>query len=568
MKSSQPFFKFLFIGTLCFLCISTSVRAQEVGYIEMFINASNQATHEPIEGANITVYSGETEIKTAQTSKKGKTKFQLKYGSKYRIVFFKAGYVKAYLILNAEIPKKKEVMISGFEQVAFFIDSKEKTIDTLKFKHPFTKWEYDIKEDRFKEDALYLTEFADGIFKEDEIAAKELAARQAKEKADKDKEDVKRKILEAKRAAQKNKKKIAGKLVTSGLSSKPIVHATIALVNNKGESLETTTTNAVGGFAFTQLDPDQSFAIEIQDIDPKFTSAGVNISLTNREGKEIQSVAANASHKFRFAFLGTDKSMISDLIVNDKDLRVDVLGMILRSGKSPDPVKNLKVNFTGEDGGIIQTSTTDQQGKFHFKNLPYDDSHSFSIDEIETQLKEGEKLILTDDKGRTVMEFANDTKKYFRFKFLSSEQNDLGTTFADDPWLKVIDQDRAGTAGTVNNMVIQEKVYFNSADATLLPQAQRTLDEVINVMENVTEISIELSSHTDSKGSDEYNMALSKRRAKSAVDYIVAHGIAPDRITGIGYGETRLVNKCGNGVDCSDEEHAQNRRLEFKVIKK
>jgi outer membrane protein OmpA-like peptidoglycan-associated protein len=573
MMSNQSIGKFLIIGTICLLFFSSSICAQEVGYIEMYINASNQASHEPIEGATITIYRGDTEIKTAQTSKKGKAKFQLKYGSKYRIVLFKEGYVKAFLLLNGEIPKKKEVMISGFEQVAFFIDKKDKTIDTLRFKHPFTKWDFDLKEDRFKEDAQYLVLFEQGVFKEDEIAAKELADKLAKEKSDKEKaekekEEVKRKILEAKQAAQKNKKKIAGKLVTSGASSKPIVLAKIALVNAKGEKIETTITNAVGGFAFTELDPDQNFIVEILDIDPKFTAEGAKISLSDKDGKEIQVVGADTEKKFRFKILSSDKQTISDLSVNDKDLRVDVLGMILRSGKNLDPIRNLRVNFTGADGGIIQTSTTDQQGKFRFKNLPYDDSHSFSIDEIETQLKAGEKLILTDEKGKTIMEFVNDNKKYFRFKFLSSEHSDLETTFADAPWLKVIDQERAGATGGVNNMVIKEKVYFNSADATLLPQAQRTLDEVINVMSNVSEINIELSSHTDSKGSDDYNMALSKRRAKSAVDYIVAHGIAPNRISGIGYGETRLINKCGNGVECSDEEHAQNRRLEFKVTKK
>jgi outer membrane protein OmpA-like peptidoglycan-associated protein len=557
----------------CFLFCPAAILAQEEGYIEMQINASNQASHEPIEGASITIFSGDKEIKNVLTNKKGKVKFQLKYGPIYRIVLNKDGFVKAYLLLNAGIPKKKEVMISGFEQIALFIDKKETEIDTLKFRHPFTRWEYDIKEDRFKEDPQYLTEFAHGIFKEDEQAAKELALRQAKEKAekeqaDKDKAEAKRKILEAKLAAQKNKKKIAGKIVTAGTSSKPLVHAKVVLLNAKGEKIESTMTNEVGGFVFTQLDPDVNFAVEIQDLDPRLAPAGTKLSLTNKDGKEIQTEIANAEHKFKFQILGSDKNKLTDLLVNDNDLRVDVLGMILRSGKSKDPVSNLKINFTDKNGGIVKTSTTDGQGKFRFKNLPYDDSHSFSIDEIETQLKDGEKLLLMDEKGYTVMEFSKDSKKFFHFKFLSNEQNGLETAYADDPWLKVMDPERAGEKGSINNMVIKERVYFNSNDATLLPQAQRTLDEVINVMENVTEISIELSSHTDSKGSDEYNMALSKRRAKAAVDYILAHGIAPIRISGVGYGETQLVNRCANGVECSDEEHAQNRRLEFKVIKK
>ena len=87
-------------------------------------------------------------------------------------------------------------------------------------------------------------------------------------------------------------------------------------------------------------------------------------------------------------------------------------------------------------------------------------------------------------------------------------------------------------------------------------------------MENVPDITIELSSHSDSKGSDEYNLALSKKKSQSGRGLYYTQGVSANRITGIGYGETKLVNKCANGVDCTEEEHAENRRLEFKVIRK
>ena len=77
---------------------------------------------------------------------------------------------------------------------------------------------------------------------------------------------------------------------------------------------------------------------------------------------------------------------------------------------------------------------------------------------------------------------------------------------------------------------------------------------------------VELGSHTDCRGSDDYNMKLSQRRSDSAVSYIVDHGISKDRITAMGYGETQLVNRCDDGVNCTEEEHAQNRRTEFKIL--
>src|SRR5690606_27511817 len=77
---------------------------------------------------------------------------------------------------------------------------------------------------------------------------------------------------------------------------------------------------------------------------------------------------------------------------------------------------------------------------------------------------------------------------------------------------------------------------------------------------------IELSSHTDSRGSDSYNLDLSQRRANSARNYLEERGIASGRVEAVGYGETRILNHCTNGVNCSEEEHQLNRRTEFKII--
>ena len=77
---------------------------------------------------------------------------------------------------------------------------------------------------------------------------------------------------------------------------------------------------------------------------------------------------------------------------------------------------------------------------------------------------------------------------------------------------------------------------------------------------------IELSSHTDSRGATNYNRWLSRLRAKEAVDYIVERGIQPFRLKARGYGETKLRNHCGDGIECSESEHQYNRRTEVKIL--
>ena len=108
-------------------------------------------------------------------------------------------------------------------------------------------------------------------------------------------------------------------------------------------------------------------------------------------------------------------------------------------------------------------------------------------------------------------------------------------------------------------------IYFDLNKSDIRKDASIELDKIVEVLTNNPEIKIELGSHTDSRGSDTYNLKLSDRRAKSSAKYITSKGIAKDRITGIGYGETKLRNQCSNGVKCSKEEHAQNRRTEFKI---
>ncbi|MNR35740.1 Outer membrane porin F precursor [compost metagenome] len=90
---------------------------------------------------------------------------------------------------------------------------------------------------------------------------------------------------------------------------------------------------------------------------------------------------------------------------------------------------------------------------------------------------------------------------------------------------------------------------------------------MLNVMSQNPTLRIELSSHTDSRGKDAYNIHLSQQRAEAAVNYLVSKGVDRSRMVAKGYGETRLLNRCANGLQCSEEEHQANRRTEIKVLK-
>jgi peptidoglycan-associated lipoprotein len=140
------------------------------------------------------------------------------------------------------------------------------------------------------------------------------------------------------------------------------------------------------------------------------------------------------------------------------------------------------------------------------------------------------------------------------------------------------------TAGLAPNAVVTKNLYLNKIELRktfrlqniyydldqwyIRPDAAAELDKLVKIMQENPTLVIELGSHTDSRADDDYNMALSRRRANAAAEYIITTGdIDEDRIIARGYGESRLLNRCGNGVKCSEAAHQLNRRTEFTVIK-
>ncbi len=110
-------------------------------------------------------------------------------------------------------------------------------------------------------------------------------------------------------------------------------------------------------------------------------------------------------------------------------------------------------------------------------------------------------------------------------------------------------------------------IYFDLDKYYIRPDAAKELDKIVKVMNKCQNIKIEARSHTDSRASHAYNVTLSQNRAQSTVDYIVTRGILKDRITAKGFGETQLVNKCADGVKCTEAEHQMNRRTEFVIVR-
>jgi outer membrane protein OmpA-like peptidoglycan-associated protein len=138
-----------------------------------------------------------------------------------------------------------------------------------------------------------------------------------------------------------------------------------------------------------------------------------------------------------------------------------------------------------------------------------------------------------------------------------TEGNEMGTLLANIE----LDPVSVGTSFELRN------IYYSYNKSEIRPDAAQELDKLIITLRDNPGIVIELGAHTDSRGDEAYNLNLSTERAKSAVDYLVAiGGIDNKRVAYRGYGESKLLNDCNSSADCTEDEHAVNRRTELKVL--
>lgn len=118
----------------------------------------------------------------------------------------------------------------------------------------------------------------------------------------------------------------------------------------------------------------------------------------------------------------------------------------------------------------------------------------------------------------------------------------------------------------VGNEVKLKEIYFEYNKSNITPEGAAELDKLVQLMKSMPNMVIMAKAHTDNRGSAEYNLALSDRRAKATVQYVISKGIDSSRMSGQGYGESQPKIDCGE--NCTEEQHALNRRIEFIIVKK
>lgn len=172
--------------------------------------------------------------------------------------------------------------------------------------------------------------------------------------------------------------------------------------------------------------------------------------------------------------------------------------------------------------------------------------------------------VIADEYGKFEWDFFEHHKMY-HIQFTAEKYEPEAMDFEADTSI-TLHLDKMLEPHLEKNMVFTfNDILFEYNKADLLEESKLVLDRLAEVLLH-SGAKVELSAHTDSRGSDKYNLTLSQKRALSAVNYLISKGVPIDKAIGIGFGETKLKNKCDDGVTCTEEEHTLNRRVEIKIV--
>jgi outer membrane protein OmpA-like peptidoglycan-associated protein len=280
---------------------------------------------------------------------------------------------------------------------------------------------------------------------------------------------------------------------------------------------------------------------------------------------------------------------------------LDLFEVALKEMKPQETPKNMgrPINGSTDDFGIIITDDY-KRGFFSSNRKGSDDIYEFKRNAYIVKLKgvvydaitkipiqnsrllmrhmDGTDTVKTDANGAFNKELSAQTDYELiahkigynnKMTFLSSEGITRDSTITKDIYLNRTENSQQyvlNNCDSLKRVFAVKNVYYDLDRYEIRSDARSALDELVTLMKNNPSITIRTSSHTDSRATEQYNRTLSLKRGESAKRYLVARGISPSRISIEYYGKTRLVNRCYEGIPCSEENQQLNRRTEFDVM--
>lgn len=261
-------------------------------------------------------------------------------------------------------------------------------------------------------------------------------------------------------------------------------------------------------------------------------------------------------------------------IVNNKYLPALNLGVTLNSRRD-----DLAFVLVSQDKGYLSTDKS-QSGnfdilKFEVKHLDKSNPNFTIVEALSQTVLPNAKVTIKNEFGDIVTQTTSDENGKLKmelnpvsYNYITVEKEGyepFTSNFTSENLIKSPIQLKQLKPEIIVNTIVIENILFAFDKDVIKPESKLSLNSIVTILNDSPEINLEISAHTDNKGKDSYNLALSKRRAKSTVAYLISKGINSERLVYKGYGETKPLNDCTN---CTPEQDQVNRRVEFKIIEK
>ncbi len=274
---------------------------------------------------------------------------------------------------------------------------------------------------------------------------------------------------------------------------------------------------------------------------------------SGKKGEFEYEMTSNTSYTFTVNKLGyepVEKELTTESILNmDSEFCIPMLkkectsltGIVLNK-KYKSSIPNATVEIIDRCTGEQFTVLTNEEGQFDYCldcNCEYD-------------------IVATKHL------FSKDQKQVTTIQMDCSKDQTTTLELTYDPEWEEAKEKAQNLEGMV---IVLEKLFYDFDEYYIRPDASAELDKLVEILNEYPSMEIELSSHTDARGSTRYNERLSQNRAEAAIDYLISKGILASRLTAKGYGEKRPRNGCRDNVDCDETQHQYNRRTEIKISK-
>lgn len=329
----------------------------------------------------------------------------------------------------------------------------------------------------------------------------------------------------------------------------PVRNAKIMITNEQGEIVYKTRTDARGRFEIRGVGEGEKYALKLDSSSPEIDDCAV-LFLTDKDGNKKQRVEQNEDGFFVFEILPNDEIPPMALKENTDEsiLKIDIEGKVIdETGEEIE--EGEPIYILDDNGELMALAYTTDFGSFKFSEISPNATYRLKMNEDDRSLS----LVIYDgDEEITLPMSENNDAVYKR----ADAKNEIQILDEEDNPISIREDER----------FVVENIYYATDEYRLNALSMRELNRWVTILEKNPNVKIELTSHTDSRGNDEYNLTLSDRRAQEAKEYLVGKGIPTNRIVAEGKGESELLNNCDDASDCDEDEHALNRRTEIRIF--